>query len=200
MTVHPEPASPRSLPAEQRGRRQRILRAAREALEHQEYEQIQVRSVAQAAEVALGTLYRHFSSKEHLYATVLREWAGSGRQPERRPTADEQIRARVHGVIAAYARQPQFFKAHVALQATPDTNAKEELNAFTETAKGLLADDVGPAAPLAQDAATMLWALISSRLAHAIYRGGSMDDVHRLADEMVDLLAPELRGEQADEH
>ena len=57
-------------------RRRRIVAAALRALDEQDYERIQMRDVATAAGIALGTLYRHFSSKEHLYATVLLEWAG----------------------------------------------------------------------------------------------------------------------------
>jgi AcrR family transcriptional regulator len=197
LPFDPETGVPTNATGQQHLRRNRIIRAAREALERQEYEQIQIRSIALDADVALGTLYRYFSSKEHLYATVLLEWAALDRSDEPLPTAEEQIRARVHSVIAAYARQPRFFKAHVILQSSPDTNAKAMLTAFAETAKGRLADDVVVLGPGAQDAATMLWALISSRLAHAIYRGGSMSDVHRLADRLVDLLAPQLQGEQA---
>jgi hypothetical protein len=34
----------------------------------------------------------------------------------------------------------------------------------------------------------------TSRLTDAIYHGGSMADVHRIADRFVDLLAEHLRG------
>jgi AcrR family transcriptional regulator len=188
------------LSGQQRARRDRIVRAARDALEHQEYEQIQMRTVAQDAGVALGTLYRYFSSKEHLYATVLLDWAAFDRPEKRSLDVQEQIRARIHSAITAYAHKPQFFKAHVILQSSPDVNAKALLTAFAETAKRRLAEDVAVLGAGADDAATMLWALISSRMAHAIYRGGSMDDVHRLADRLVDLLAPQLKNEQAEPH
>ena len=66
---------PASLPAHLRERRERIIRAAMELLEDAEYEKVQMRDVADRAGVALGTVYRYFTSKEHLYAAVLVEWS-----------------------------------------------------------------------------------------------------------------------------
>ena len=75
----PTPAvavDPDSLPRGQQERRDRIVRAAISLLEHGgEYDAIQMRDVALEAGVALGTVYRYFTSKEHLYAAALLEWA-----------------------------------------------------------------------------------------------------------------------------
>ena len=181
-------------------RRDRILVAAREALEEQEYESIQMRDVAQRAGVALGTLYRCFTSKEHLYAAVLTDWAVRSAVATRGESPEARVRARVHGVITAYERQPQFYKAHVTLQASTDPNARALLTAFGRAARDDLATEVAVLGPApADDAATMLWALVTSRLTHAIYRGGNIEEIHRLADRFVDLLVPRLRDEQADD-
>jgi TetR/AcrR family transcriptional regulator, cholesterol catabolism regulator len=184
------------MPTWQFARRQRIVEAALEALERQDYEQIQIRDVAQSAEVALGTLYRYFSSKEHLYAAVLQEWAAFGRAREgRRSQRLPQARARlrVHAVIRAFERQPQFFKVHVLLQASADPNAKSLLDEFHATALASLArefDQLGPSE--AQDTATILWSIINTMVTQAIYRGGSMREVHRIADRFIDLLGPRV--------
>src|SRR3954454_18073499 len=70
------PLDPDSLPHGQQQRRDRIVRAAISLLEHGgEYDRIQMRDVAGEAGVALGTVYRYFTSKEHLYAAALLEWA-----------------------------------------------------------------------------------------------------------------------------
>ena len=63
------------LPAYQVVRRQRIIDAGKDLLRTQEYDSIQIRDVASEANVALGTLYRYFNSKEHLYANVVYDWA-----------------------------------------------------------------------------------------------------------------------------
>ena len=74
VAVHPDPDS---LPRGQQERRDRIVRAAITLLEHGEYDAIQMRDVAQEAAVALATVYRYFTSKEHLYAAALLEWAAN---------------------------------------------------------------------------------------------------------------------------
>jgi AcrR family transcriptional regulator len=179
-------------------RRRRIVAAALRALDEQDYERIQMRDVATAAGIALGTLYRHFSSKEHLYATVLLEWAAAGRSeavpPPGAPTGGTQrVRARVHGVITAYERQPHFYRVQVTLRSSADPNARAVLTEFHEIAKAVLAADLEELRPgdpsAAADAAAMLWALVITRLKDAVRGGAGTADVHRHADTFIDLLA-----------
>ena len=185
------------MPAWLFARRRRIVAAALQALERQEYEQIQIRDVALAAEVALGTLYRYFSSKEHLYAAVLQEWAAFGRpRASRGPQAAqpaERIRRRTHAVIRAIERQPQFFKVYVLLQTSTDPNARQLLAEFAQSAQTTLAKEFEELDPVdAEDSAIMLWSIVNTLVTEAIYRGGSMREVHRIADRFIDLLSPRL--------
>ncbi|MFL6238460.1 MAG: TetR family transcriptional regulator [Actinomycetes bacterium] len=61
-----------ALPTEaQRERRRRILRAAAELATEGGFDAVQMREVAERADVALGTLYRYFPSKIHLLVSVL---------------------------------------------------------------------------------------------------------------------------------
>lgn len=189
-------SSVEGMPAWQVARRQRIVEAALHALESQEYEQIQIRDVAQAADVALGTLYRYFSSKEHLYAAVLLEWAAFGRTPRTRPaavTAEERLRRRIGAVIRAFERQPQFFKVYVLLQTSVDPKAKALLADFAASARDLLVREFEPLGPAqARDAAIMLWSIIHTMLTHAIYHGGSMREARRVAERFIDLMSPHI--------
>jgi AcrR family transcriptional regulator len=57
--------------AAQRERRRRILDAAVALASKGGFEQMQMRAVADRADVALGTLYRYFPSKIHLLVSVL---------------------------------------------------------------------------------------------------------------------------------
>ncbi len=57
--------------AAQRERRRRILDAAMALASKGGFEQMQMRAVAERADVALGTLYRYFPSKIHLLVSVL---------------------------------------------------------------------------------------------------------------------------------
>ncbi len=58
--------------------RERIVAAARAALidSNGAFEHLKLHSVAKAAEVGQGTLYRHFSTREHLLAEVYRQEIG----------------------------------------------------------------------------------------------------------------------------
>jgi TetR/AcrR family transcriptional regulator, cholesterol catabolism regulator len=189
--------SVQGLPAWQLARRERIVLAALQLLQNQEYDRIQIRDVAQEAGVALGTLYRYFSSKEHLYAAVLLEWSALGRSRERRSkrgSAERHLRSRIRGVITAFERQPQFYKVQVLLQSSTDPNAKALLTEFAEAAQASLVEDFAPLGPdRAEDAATMMWAIIHSMLTQAIHHGVGMSEVYRIADGFIDLLATDLR-------
>ena len=68
----------------QRERRARILDAAVALAAKGGFEQMQMRAVAERADVALGTLYRYFPSKIHLLVSAL---ATSSSRPGRRSTA-----------------------------------------------------------------------------------------------------------------
>src|ERR1700747_3421953 len=57
--------------AAQRDRRKRILDATLALASKGGYEAVQMRTVAQRADVALGTLYRYFPSKIHLLVSGL---------------------------------------------------------------------------------------------------------------------------------
>jgi AcrR family transcriptional regulator len=61
-----------ALPTEaQQARRRRILRAAADLATEGGFDAVQMREVAERADVALGTLYRYFPSKIHLLVSVL---------------------------------------------------------------------------------------------------------------------------------
>jgi AcrR family transcriptional regulator len=71
-----------SLRGDQRERRQRIVDAAVELMCDVDYDRVQVKDVADRAGVALGTLYRYFNSKDHLFACALLRWSeGFGEGP-----------------------------------------------------------------------------------------------------------------------
>jgi len=107
VAVHPDPDS---LPRGQQERRDRIVRAAISLLEHGgEYDAIQMRDVAREAGVALGTVYRYFTSKEHLYAAALLEWADNFPPREQSKRAggrsdEAQLRALMRRAVRAFER------------------------------------------------------------------------------------------------
>ena len=114
--VLPDPAT---LPRGQQDRRGTIVRAAITLLEQGEYDAIQMRDVAEEAGVALATIYRYFTSKEHLYAAALLEWASAfptqgrglrARAGRRRPPGE---RRQVHGLDQRCAARERLCRPHV---------------------------------------------------------------------------------------
>ncbi len=191
--------APADLPDYKRVRRAQIVRAAMDALKRGEYEQIQMRDIAEAADVALGTLYRYFSSKEHVYAAVLMEWAQpvfvAGQADSRLDEAG--LRDKVRGIIVSFERRPAFFKVCMMLQNTTDPNAAQIMKQFADTAQQTLAGDfaaLGIAA--AEDAAVMLWGIINTMLSGAVLHGRPMADAYRIVDAFIDLVtaSPRRRG------
>ena len=65
-----------TLTESQQARRTRMLQAAEELAVQGGWDGVQMREVAQRAEVALGTLYRYFPSKEHLLVSVMLDEVG----------------------------------------------------------------------------------------------------------------------------
>src|ERR1700728_4102053 len=64
----------RPLTRAQQARRQRVIDAAMALGLEGGYEAVQMRDVAARADVAMGTVYRYFTSKEHLLAATLVYW------------------------------------------------------------------------------------------------------------------------------
>lgn len=75
-----EPTSPR-----QRARRQSILQGAADLAAETGLEQVQMHEVARSAGVAIGTLYRYFPSKIHLFTALMADQIEdfAARLPER---------------------------------------------------------------------------------------------------------------------
>jgi len=124
------PPAPETLRRDQLARRQRIVRAALRALANSDYDQVKISEVARDSAVALGTLYRYFASKEHLFAAVFVEWQGAlkkklEKEPPQGDTEAERLRDVFHRTIRAFQLQPQFYRVVMMLNATTDTYAAD---------------------------------------------------------------------------
>lgn len=75
--AHHDSGDDRPLRADARRNRERVLTAARAAFARDGAE-IQMESVARAAGVGIGTLYRHFPTKQALIAELARQWIAEG--------------------------------------------------------------------------------------------------------------------------
>jgi AcrR family transcriptional regulator len=126
MAATPEPET---LTANQAARRERVIEAAIELAAEGGYDAVQMRSVAATANVALGTIYRYFTSKDHLLAAALVAWATDLQQRiEQRPPRGDDVAERVVDVLRratrAIERSPELAAAMVTAITSPDPAVK----------------------------------------------------------------------------
>ena len=185
------PAVP-DLPAYQVARRQRIIDAARALLEERDDEQIQVRDVATAANFAVGTVYRYFSSKDHLYAAVLHAWGSRFGDVSRSPHGSDplqRLETRMRKVLESFEKRPRFFRVLMLLLGSTDPNAIALLRQFRESIQGLVQADLAELDPEgAADDAVLIWAVLSNLLTRTMFYGASMADAYRINDRFTEML------------
>jgi AcrR family transcriptional regulator len=117
-----------ALTKSQEARRQRVIRAAFELGAGGGYDAVQMRDVATTADVALGTIYRYFSSKDHLLAEVQVEWVRDlSRRVHARPPRNGTIADRAVDVLRRATRameaEPKLAEALVTALASNDPHA-----------------------------------------------------------------------------
>jgi AcrR family transcriptional regulator len=108
-----------TLTRNQAARRERVIRAALELAAQGGYDVVQMRDVAARAQVALGTIYRYFPSKDALLLAVMVQWLGDLEQRVmRRPPAGHGTVDRVMDVLGralrSMDREPKLTAAVIA--------------------------------------------------------------------------------------
>jgi AcrR family transcriptional regulator len=117
----------------QRERRRRILDATIELASEGGFDAVQMRSVAERADVALGTLYRYFPSKIHLLVAALgREFEGTDARTSTRAVPGENAHERVMYILSRMTKglqkQPQLTEAMVRAFMFADASVTDEIH------------------------------------------------------------------------
>jgi AcrR family transcriptional regulator len=112
----------------QAARRQRVLLAALELGADGGYEAVQMRDVAASAEVALGTIYRYFPSKDALLAAAMVECMEDleRRVMQRAPrgaTTSERVYDVLRRAVGTMERQPKLAEAVITALTSDDRDA-----------------------------------------------------------------------------
>jgi AcrR family transcriptional regulator len=108
-------AVPGALARSQAARRRRVLDATLALAAEGGFDAVQMRDVAAAADVALGTVYRYFSSKERLLLEAMAEQQDDLRRYlEKHPPTEATPAARVTAVLR---------RANASLKTHPDVTA-----------------------------------------------------------------------------
>jgi AcrR family transcriptional regulator len=126
------------LTPEQQDRRRRVIDAAFELGAEGGYDAVQMRDVAATANVALATIYRNFSSKDHLLAAAMTEWTVRLRDrvaqsPARGDTATEQMIDVLTRACSAMKRQPKLSVALVRALSSADAGVRESSSAVRDS-------------------------------------------------------------------
>ncbi|MDE3087290.1 MAG: TetR family transcriptional regulator [Acidobacteriota bacterium] len=133
-------AAVRGLTRAQEARRQRVVDAAMELALEGGYDAVQMRDVAARAHVAMGTVYRYFSSKDHLLAAALVHWVEQldsrlAQLPPRGARASERVLDVLERALRAMGRQPKLVAAVFVSLASPDPAAiecQQQMNAVMD--------------------------------------------------------------------
>ncbi len=155
--------------AAQHGRRARIIDAATELLAERDYDRIQIRHIAEAAGVALDTLYRYFPSKEQLYAQVLLDWSerfptAARRTPSAADASDRaRLQATLHRAVRDYERRPTFYRLITALEAVHDPAVVDLYRQFCRRFEATMLESLADT----DDHDAQIIALAASALLHA---------------------------------
>jgi TetR/AcrR family transcriptional regulator, cholesterol catabolism regulator len=138
-STRPRAAARNPVPREERGssaqrdRRKRILDATLALASKGGYDAVQMRSVAERADVALGTLYRYFPSKIHLLVSALaREFERTQDRVDRAvlrgDTGYERVLHMIGGITKAMQRDPQLTEAMTRAFMFADASAAAEVD------------------------------------------------------------------------
>jgi AcrR family transcriptional regulator len=131
-----------------------VLRAALDLGASGGYDAVQMRDVATSAGVALGTIYRYFSSKDHLLAAAMVEWTHDlerrvGQKPPKGDTTTERVSDVLRRATRAMEKEPKLSEAVVTALLSPDRGAaacQEDVSAaMTRIMSLALGDDFDPA-------------------------------------------------------
>jgi AcrR family transcriptional regulator len=120
--------------AAQRDRRKRILDATIALASKGGFDAVQMRAVAERADVALGTLYRYFPSKIHLLVSALaREFEQANATLDRKPVPGDTAADRVIYVLSrntrALQRDPNLTEALTRAFMFADASVANEIHA-----------------------------------------------------------------------
>jgi AcrR family transcriptional regulator len=183
------------LPASQRARRDRIVETAVQLLATDDYDKIHMRLVADRAEVALGTLYRYFPSKEQLFATALIRWVQTFEQSYERSIRSAEtdpvvrLRRTLGVALKGFERSPRFFGLLIALQSSDDPEVAARLETFTGTTSSVVRDALeGVDDRWIEPIETLVWAAVFNLLRGWSFGAYPMTEVRRRLDECIDVI------------
>lgn len=172
----------------QRDRRKRILDATIALASKGGFEAVQMRTVAEKADVALGTLYRYFPSKIHLLVSGLaRELERGQDRAERQPVPGDSAYERMLFVLGritrAMQRDPNLTEAMTRAFMFADASASSEVDSVGKLIERMFTRALHEGEPTEEDRAIArvigdVW--LSNLVAWVTRRASASDVADRL--------------------
>jgi len=143
-----------TLTKSQAARRERVIRAAQELAADGGYDAVQMRDVASRGEVALGTIYRYFPSKDALLLAVMVQWLGDleqrvTRHPPAGATTVDRIMDVLGRAVRSMDREPRLTRAVIAAMTAGDPASVDAIGEVTAAMARIMQaafpEDVDPA-------------------------------------------------------
>ena len=194
------PLAVASMSANQLVRRSKLLDAVVELVGEGYDETISMKDIADRAGVALGTVYRYFSSKDHLLAAALVEWAlpmdeRSARRypPGARPqgSAADRLSGSLLRALRAYQVRPTFARVLVHVASSTDPFASEAFGEMGPLVFGALARSIPE---VVGDRRDVIMAVLGAVWQHCLveWTKGRMtiDEVTAFLDDTCHLILP----------
>jgi AcrR family transcriptional regulator len=187
---------PRTLTRAQQARRQRVIDAAISLALDGGYEAVQMRDVAARADVAMGTVYRYFTSKDHLLAATLVHWVEQldsrlAQNPAQGSTPADRVIDALDRALRSMGRQPRLVGAVFTALASPDPAAIECQQQVSALMEGIITRAIGePQPPDISDRARILGHVWYSAQVGWVNGWSNMNRVHDELVVAIGLLLP----------
>ncbi len=167
-------------------RRERMMEAATELAVVGGYDAVQMRDVAARAEVALGTLYRHYPSKDHLLLTTLADQAEALRERmAQRPPEGSDAAGRTADVLRrasrALARRPELTAAMVTALTSPEPDTAAIKHRVEEILRSIITTAIDGADVADPDGIVRILGYVWLAVLSA-WVGGTLDTDQMIAD------------------
>ena len=135
--------------AAQKDRRKRILDATYTLAKEGGFDAVQMRAVAELAEVALGTLYRYFPSKVHLLVSAMAHEldAMSGRVKRRTIPGDtphDRVAYVLERTTRSLQKDPNLTEAMIRAMMAADASVAAEVSGIRSSMGGLISAAMHP--------------------------------------------------------
>jgi AcrR family transcriptional regulator len=185
--------------AQTAARRARLLTAATELAAEGGYDAVQMRDVAARAEVALGTLYRHYSSKDQLLLAALAAQAATLRdrlqqRPPRGDTPADRVADALRRACRALEREPRVIAAMMTAMSAPEAEAVVLKRDVDTTLQAIITSAIDCDGDARDDLDEVVRVLGSVWFAGLSFWVNGMADAAQMADDLDRAVHVVLRG------